>query len=56
MLDDIEKESCLARYAWSRREDNLVEGFQLLHLELVIAIDCHFGSQFLDEVAQVVGE
>ena len=55
-FDDIEQETCLGGDARTWREDDLVERLELLHLELVVAIDGHFGAQGLDEMTQIVGE
>ena len=55
-FDDIEQKPCLAGNARAWGEDDFVEGLELLHLELVVAKDRHVGSQFFDEMTQIVGE
>lgn len=54
--DDIKQKACLRRDARTRTEYNLVERFQLRKLKLVVAKDSDVGSQFLQQMGEVVGE
>ena len=54
--DDIEKQTCLTGYARPWRENDFVEGFELLHFECVIAVYCHLCSEGFDQMTQVVCE
>ena len=53
-LDDIEQQSGFARNARARGEDDLVELLQLAHFELIIAVDGNLGTEFLDQMTQVI--
>ena len=48
--DDIEQETCLGRNAGTRAQHDLVEGFQLRKLELVVAKDGNVGTEFFQQV------
>lgn len=54
--DNIKQKACLRRDAWAWTEHNLVERFQLRKLKLVVAKDGDVGSQFLQQMGEVIGE
>ena len=54
--DDFKQKACLRRDARARTEYNLVERFQLRKLKLVVTKDSDVGSQFLQQMGEVVGE
>ena len=54
--DDVEEESCFGGDSRSRTENDLVEGFQLVQLELVVAEYGDIRSQLFQQMGKIIGE
>ena len=55
-VNDIEEQTCLTRYTGSRREHNLIEGFEIGQGKLIIAKNSYFGTKFLYKMYKIVGK
>ena len=42
--NDIKEQTCLTRYTGARREHDLIEGFEIGQLKLIIAKNSYFGA------------
>ena len=54
--NNIEEQTCLTRYTGSRREHNLIEGFEVGQGKLIITKNSYFGAKFLYKMYKIVGK